>query len=77
MEPADGRVILFIIIGIALFAAGRRFQTMLLTRRVWRDTARTVTVRKEVAKSAFKAMIGMALIAVFVIWVALNLNRVM
>ncbi|MBF8185970.1 hypothetical protein ITP53_09470 [Nonomuraea sp. K274] len=77
MEPADGRVILFIIIGLAVFALGRRFQTMILMRQVWKQSARQVMARKEVANNAAKSMIGITVIAVFVVWLVLNLNRVM
>ncbi|MER6000880.1 hypothetical protein ACIHFD_05055 [Nonomuraea sp. NPDC051941] len=77
MEPADGRVILFIIIALAVFALGRRFQTMIIMRQVWKQSAKQVTARKAVANSAAKAMIGISLLAIFVVWLVLNLNRVM
>ncbi|SEH02560.1 hypothetical protein SAMN05444920_12798 [Nonomuraea solani] len=77
MEPADGRVILFILIALAVFALGRRFQTMVLTRQVWKQSARQVVARKVTAHNAAKSMIGITLTAVFVIWLVLNLNRVM
>lgn len=75
VEPADGRVILFILIGFAVFALGRRFQTMILMRQVWKQSARQVTARKAVAHNAAKSMIGITLIALFVVWLVLNLNR--
>ncbi|MEV0615188.1 hypothetical protein AB0I81_17835 [Nonomuraea sp. NPDC050404] len=77
MEPADGRVILFILIGLAVFALGRRFQSMIIMRQVWKQSARQVLARKEVAHNAAKSMIGVTLLAIFVIWLALNLNRQM
>ncbi|GAA3551134.1 hypothetical protein GCM10022419_034290 [Nonomuraea rosea] len=77
MEPADGRVILFIIIGLAVFALGRRFQTMLIMRQVWKQSARQVSARKVTAHNAARSMVGITLIAVFVVWLVLNLNRVM
>ncbi|MEW1846665.1 hypothetical protein AB0392_52690 [Nonomuraea angiospora] len=77
MEPADGRVILFIIIALAVFALGRRFQTMIIMRQVWKQSAKQVTARKTVANNAAKSMIGITLLAVFVVWLVLNLNRVM
>ncbi|MGR6915332.1 hypothetical protein ACU635_13895 [[Actinomadura] parvosata] len=77
MEPADGRVILFILIGLAVFALGRRFQTMIIMRQVWKQSARQVTARRTVAHNAAKSMIGITLIAIFVIWLVLNLNRAM
>ncbi|MFC4122735.1 hypothetical protein [Nonomuraea zeae] len=77
MEPADGRVILFIIIALAVFALGRRFQTMLIMRQVWKQSARQVSARKEVAHGAAKSMVGITLLAIFVVWLVLNLNRVM
>lgn len=77
MEPADGRVILFILIAIAVFALGRRFQTMILMRQVWKQSAKQVTARKVVANNAAKSMVGITLISIFIIWLVINLNRVM
>ncbi|MFI7129535.1 hypothetical protein ACIBQ1_27820 [Nonomuraea sp. NPDC050153] len=77
MEPADGRVVLFIIIALAVFALGRRFQTMIIMRQVWKQSAKQVMARKEVANNAAKAMIGITALAIFVVWLVLNLNRVM
>ncbi|GAA1672419.1 hypothetical protein GCM10009733_081980 [Nonomuraea maheshkhaliensis] len=77
MEPADGRVILFILIGIAVFALGRRFQNMIIMRQVWKQSAKQVTARKVVAHNAAKSMIGITVVALFVIWLTLNLNRIM
>ncbi|MFF4625175.1 hypothetical protein [Nonomuraea jabiensis] len=77
VEPADGRVILFIIIALAVFALGRRFQTMIIMRQVWKQSAKQVTARKTVANNAAKSMIGITLLAIFVVWLVLNLNRVM
>jgi hypothetical protein len=74
--PADGRVILFLIIGLALFALGRRFQNMIMLRQVWKQTQRQVSVRRETAHNAAKALIWGSLIVMFVIWLAINLNRV-
>ncbi|MFG1945448.1 hypothetical protein [Nonomuraea sp. NPDC048826] len=77
MEPADGRVILFLIIAIALFIAGRRYQTLVATRQAWRDAMRLVTTRKQVAASATKSMLWIAVITGFVLWLVTNLNRMM
>ncbi|MFI7640539.1 hypothetical protein [Nonomuraea sp. NPDC049400] len=77
MEPADGRIVLFIIIALAVFALGRRFQNMIIMRQVWKQSAKQVVARKEVAQSAAKSMIGITLVALFVVWLVLNLNRVM
>ncbi|MEQ4717819.1 hypothetical protein [Nonomuraea sp. B19D2] len=77
MEPADGRIILFIIIALAVFALGRRFQNMIVMRQVWKQSAKQVVARKEVAQNAAKSMIGITLVALFVVWLVLNLNRVM
>ncbi|TMR10908.1 hypothetical protein ETD86_37730 [Nonomuraea turkmeniaca] len=74
---ANGRIFLFILLGLAVFALGRRFQTMIIMRQVWKQSAKQVTARKEVANSAAKAMIGITLISIFVIWLVLNLNQVM
>ncbi|MET7337288.1 hypothetical protein [Nonomuraea sp. NPDC005650] len=77
MEPADGRVILFIIIALAVFALGRRFQTMIIMRQVWKQSAKQVTARKVVANNAARSMLGITVLAIFVVWLVLNLNRVM
>ncbi|MEV0164600.1 hypothetical protein ACGFJC_38415 [Nonomuraea fuscirosea] len=77
MEPADGRVILFVLIGIAVFALGRRFQNMIVMRQVWKQSAKQVTARKVVAHNAAKSMIGITVVALFVIWLSVNLNRLM
>ncbi|GGS76891.1 hypothetical protein ACFFV7_07845 [Nonomuraea spiralis] len=77
MEPADGRVILFVLIGLALFALGRRFQNMIMLRQVWKQTQRQVTVRRETAHHAVKGLVGVTAVAAFVIWLAINLNRIM
>jgi uncharacterized membrane protein YbaN (DUF454 family) len=74
---ADGRVVLFILLGLAVFALGRRFQTMIIMRQVWKQSAKQVTARKAIAHNAAKAMIGITLISVFVVWLVLNLNQVM
>jgi uncharacterized membrane protein YbaN (DUF454 family) len=77
VEPADGRVILFVLIGIAVFALGRRFQNMIVMRQVWKQSAKQVTARKVVAHNAAKSMIGITVVALFVIWLSVNLNRLM
>ncbi|MER7502728.1 hypothetical protein [Nonomuraea pusilla] len=77
MESADGRVILFILIGIALFALGRRFQEMVTSRQNWKHTAKQVTARRDTAFQAVRSLIGFGLIAVFVVWLVLALNRQM
>ncbi|MCP2365289.1 uncharacterized membrane protein YbaN (DUF454 family) [Nonomuraea thailandensis] len=77
MEPADGRVILFILIGLAVFALGRRFQAMIIMRQVYKQSARQVMARRTTAHNAAKSMIGITLVVIFVIWLVLNLNRIM
>lgn len=77
MEPADGRVILFVFIGLALFALGRRFQNMIMLRQVWKQTQKQVSLRRETAHNAAKGLISITAVAVFVIWLAVNLNRIM
>jgi hypothetical protein len=77
VEPSDGRVILFILLAVAVFTLGRRFQTMILMRQVWKQSARQVTARKVTAHHAARGMIGITLFAAFVIWLVVNLNRVM
>jgi hypothetical protein len=75
--PADGRVILFVLIGVALFALGRRFQSMIIFRQVWKQTQRQVSVRRTTAHKAAKGVIGITVVAIFVVWLAINLNRIM
>ncbi|UBU11628.1 hypothetical protein [Nonomuraea gerenzanensis] len=77
MEPSDGRVILFILIGLAVFALGRRFQAMIIMRQVYKQSARQVSARRATAHNAAKSMIGVTFVAIFVIWLVLNLNRIM
>ncbi|MEV0828013.1 hypothetical protein [Nonomuraea rubra] len=77
MESADGRVILFILIGLAVFALGRRFQAMIIMRQVYKQSARQVLARRTTAHNATKSMIGVTLVVIFVIWLVLNLNRIM
>jgi hypothetical protein len=77
VEPADGRLILFILIALAVFVLGRRYQAMITMRQVWKQSARQVTARKTVAHNAAKGMIGVTLVAIFVIWLVINLNRIM
>lgn len=77
MEPADGRVILFVLIALAVFTLGRRFQAMIIMRQVWKQSAKQVVARRTTAHNAAKSVIGIALVALFVAWLVLNLNRVM
>ncbi|MEO3873984.1 hypothetical protein ABGB18_34675 [Nonomuraea sp. B12E4] len=60
-----------------MFALGRRYQNMIVMRQVWKQSARQVTARKEVAHNAARSMIGITVLALFVIWLVVNLNRVM
>ncbi|MEW9551229.1 hypothetical protein [Nonomuraea sp. NPDC050783] len=62
---------------MALFALGRRYQNMLTMRQVWKQSAKQVTARKVTAHQAARAMIGITVLAAFVIWLVFNLNRVM
>ncbi|MGI5274302.1 hypothetical protein ACQEUU_34555 [Nonomuraea sp. CA-218870] len=77
MESEDGRVILFLVIAIALFIAGRRYQTLVTTRRAWRDAMRLVITRRQVAAGATRSMLWVAVITGFLLWLVASLNRVM
>ncbi|WP_344488723.1 hypothetical protein [Nonomuraea monospora] len=77
MDSADGRVILFILIALAVFALGRRFQAMIIMRQVYKQSARQVMARRATAHNATKSMVGVTLVAIFVAWLVLNLNRIM
>ncbi|WP_090946430.1 hypothetical protein [Nonomuraea jiangxiensis] len=71
------RIVLFILIALAVFALGRRYQAMIIMRQVWKQSAKQVTARKVVAHNAARSMIGITVVSLFVIWLVLNLNRVM
>jgi len=77
VETEDGRVILFFIIAVAVFVAGRRYQTLITTRRAWRDTRHLLTARKQVAANASRSMVWVAIVTVLVFWLVANLNRLM
>ncbi|MDA0638570.1 hypothetical protein OUY22_34620 [Nonomuraea sp. MCN248] len=77
MESEDGRVILFVVIAITLFIAGRRYQTLVTTRKAWRDATRSVITRKQVAADATRSMLWVAVITGFILWLVANLNRMM
>ncbi|MDP4501135.1 hypothetical protein [Nonomuraea turcica] len=77
MESADGRIMVLIIVGIALFIVGRRFQFMVMMWQAWKDTVAAVPVRKRTAFSAVKNLIKVAIIAAIIFWVAANINRFM
>ncbi|SDM26560.1 hypothetical protein SAMN05421869_13953 [Nonomuraea jiangxiensis] len=77
MAAADMRIVLFILIALAVFALGRRYQAMIIMRQVWKQSAKQVTARKVVAHNAARSMIGITVVSLFVIWLVLNLNRVM
>ncbi|GAA4912537.1 hypothetical protein GCM10023334_012050 [Nonomuraea thailandensis] len=68
---------MFILIGLAVFALGRRFQAMIIMRQVYKQSARQVMARRTTAHNAAKSMIGITLVVIFVIWLVLNLNRIM
>ena len=77
MESADGRVILFVIIAITVFIAGRRYQTLISSRRMWRDTLKAASARRLVAANAAKSMIWIGVLTLIVFWLVANLNRLL
>jgi hypothetical protein len=77
VEPADGRVILFFIIAIAVFIAGRRYQALVSSRQQWKAAMKVVATRRATASGAAKSMLAVAAITLFVFWLVTNLNRLM
>ncbi|MDR8413654.1 hypothetical protein [Nonomuraea sp. 3-1Str] len=76
MDTSDGRVvILLIIIALALFVAGRRFQSIVSARQAWRDSMRAVPVKRQSSGGTLKVVIGIALIITVVFWFLTNASR--
>ncbi|GAA2213343.1 hypothetical protein GCM10009850_088050 [Nonomuraea monospora] len=46
-------------------------------RQVYKQSARQVMARRATAHNATKSMVGVTLVAIFVAWLVLNLNRIM
>ncbi|MEU4576883.1 hypothetical protein ACBI99_35545 [Nonomuraea sp. ATR24] len=77
MNSSDGRVILFLIIAVTVFVAGRRYQSLISSRQVWRDTMKAASARKLVASNAARSMLWVGVVTLFVFWLVANLNRIM
>ncbi|NUW36052.1 hypothetical protein HTZ77_32235 [Nonomuraea sp. SMC257] len=76
MDTSDGRVVLLLIIlALALFVAGRRFQSMVSARQAWRNSMRAVPVKRQSNGGALKAVIVVALIIAVAFWFLTNANR--
>ncbi|MEV0149050.1 MULTISPECIES: hypothetical protein [unclassified Nonomuraea] len=76
MDTSDGRVVLLLIImALALFVAGRRFQSMVSARQAWRHSMRAVPIKKQSGGGTLKAMIGIALTIAVVFWFLANASR--
>jgi hypothetical protein len=72
---SDARILLFIIIGIALFVAGRKFQAMLSAWQYWKKTEASVPGLRKGAYSAVGTMFRFGVIAAAVFVVAAVVNR--
>jgi hypothetical protein len=76
VEPSsDGRILLFIVIGIALFVAGRKFQAMLTAWQIWKKTEASVPDLRKGAYGAVGTMVRFGVIAAVVFVVAALVNR--
>ncbi|MCA2223299.1 hypothetical protein AB0L53_52060 [Nonomuraea sp. NPDC052129] len=75
MDASDSRVVvLFIIVALALFVAGRRFQSMVSARQAWRHSMRAVPIRRQSTGSAVKVMLGVGVIVMIAFWFVTNLQ---
>jgi hypothetical protein len=76
MEPSsDGRILLFIVIGIAVFVAGRKFQLMVNAWRDWRKTLASIPKLRSAAWGGVGTMIRVGMVAALVFVVATMVNR--
>lgn len=75
MDTSDSRVVvLFIIVALALFVAGRRFQSMVSARQAWRHSMRAVPIRRQSTGSSVKVMLGLGVVVVIAFWFVTNLQ---
>ncbi|MEU7739844.1 hypothetical protein [Nonomuraea sp. NPDC049158] len=75
MDASDSRVVvLFIIVALALFVAGRRFQSMVSARQAWRHSMRAVPIRRQSTGSAVRVMFGVGVVVVIAFWFVTNLQ---
>ncbi|MFD1536768.1 hypothetical protein [Nonomuraea guangzhouensis] len=75
MDTSDSRVVvLFIIVALAVFVAGRRFQSMVSARQAWRHSMRAVPIRRQSRGSSFKVMLGLGVVVVIAFWFVTNLQ---
>ncbi|MBT2228354.1 hypothetical protein [Nonomuraea sp. NEAU-A123] len=76
MDTSDSRiVVLFIIVALALFVAGRRFQSMVSARQAWRHSMRAVPIRRQSTGSSVRVMLGLGVIVVIAFWFVTNLQN--
>ncbi|MCT9933483.1 hypothetical protein N5079_25035 [Planotetraspora sp. A-T 1434] len=74
---ANERILLFIAIAFALFAAGRQWQRMADLWKGWRESVAAVPVRRKAAWGGVKTMIRVGLVAALVFWLVTNINYFM
>jgi len=72
---SDGRILLFIAIGIALFVAGRKFQLMLNAWRDWRKAVEGLPKLRSTAWSGVGTMIRVGMVAALVLVIATMVDR--
>ncbi|MEU7856423.1 hypothetical protein [Nonomuraea sp. NPDC049141] len=59
---------------LALFVAGRRFQSMVSARQAWRHSMRAVPIRRQSTGSSVKVMLGLGVVVVIAFWFVTNLQ---
>lgn len=70
----DKWAMLFIIVGLLLFAVGRRFQVMLDLWRRWKGALAALPGMERAAKSAVWTFIKWASLGLLVVWAASRIN---
>ncbi|MGW5684922.1 hypothetical protein [Nonomuraea sp. NPDC003754] len=70
----DKWAMLFIIVGLVLFAVGRRFQVMLDLWRKWKGTLAALPGMEKDAKRGVWTFIKWAAIGLIVVWAAARIN---
>lgn len=70
----DKWAMLFIIVGLVLFAVGRRFQVMLDLWRKWRGTLAALPAMERDAKRSVRTFIAWAALGLLVAWAAARIN---
>lgn len=72
--PADGRLILLIIIAFVFIAVGRHFQRTVDAWAAWKDTVAKIPGLRSGAWANVRLMIKIGLFAALVFWIVANIN---